>query len=228
MRIMFLIALLAVGPVTADDLPKKSAIVQPIPELKLTNGTVFRNVTIIRYDKESVVLKSNAGLGPIGYNMIAEPVRSQMIAERDSAFIVLEEKARDDAAAEAKQQADAAKEAAKPIAYKGEIFIATKGGANVKLGDVTITAYSHKKDGDAAEFDLDSPPLATAQSDSEGRFVFQLIQRDLPALIIVRGSRLVFRNREFYEWRVSTAAFENPERVILSNSNLYGMTTRGE
>lgn len=83
-RLLLLLATLAAHAAFAAQ--DQSAIVQPIPELKLTNGATFRNVTIVRYEKERVVLKSSSGVGPLGYNMIPEPLRSRMITERDGAL----------------------------------------------------------------------------------------------------------------------------------------------
>jgi hypothetical protein len=59
------------------------ASAKEIPELKLTNGKVFRNITIMRYDAATVTLKSEAGTGPIPYSMIPEPYRAQMMKIRD-------------------------------------------------------------------------------------------------------------------------------------------------
>lgn len=76
---MRFLLLLAFAWLTASAAEDKPAIPQPIPELKLTNGTVFRNVTIVRYDADLVVLKSAAGTGPISYAMIPEPLRNTML-----------------------------------------------------------------------------------------------------------------------------------------------------
>lgn len=85
---------------------KKPAFVQPIAEMKLTNGTVFRNVTVVRYTRETVVLKSSAGLGPLAYTLIPEPLRSQMIAER--AVVLAAKSAADKGSAVANAKKEAA------------------------------------------------------------------------------------------------------------------------
>jgi|ERR1035437_8794231 hypothetical protein len=70
---------------TPKDEPKP-AFTQPIAEIKLSNGAVFRNVTIVRYERERVVLKTSGGIGNILYSYIPEPLRAQMLVERDAAL----------------------------------------------------------------------------------------------------------------------------------------------
>lgn len=90
-----LLALLLVAAATAAEKAPDSELVFPLPELRLVNGTVFRNVSVIRYEAERVVLKSSAGVGPLSYTMIAEPLRAKFQAAKTTAL--------------AKAQADAAK-----------------------------------------------------------------------------------------------------------------------
>lgn len=77
-----------------------------IPELKLTNGKIFYEVVVLRYDHDKVMLRSKTGIGPISYQMISEPARSEFIAARDLAIST--KKKKEDAA----QKAIADKEAA--------------------------------------------------------------------------------------------------------------------
>lgn len=80
-----LILLLIIATSAANGQDRDSGgIKQPIAELKLTNGVVFKNVTIVRYESERVVLKSSAGVGGISYSMIPEPLRREMLAERNA------------------------------------------------------------------------------------------------------------------------------------------------
>lgn len=85
---------------------KKPILIQPIPELKLTSGTVFKNVIVVRYEKERVVLKSSAGVAPLAYSYIPEPTRALMIAERDVA-LAAGQKAEREARVTATERADA-------------------------------------------------------------------------------------------------------------------------
>lgn len=211
----FLFGLLALASVgfAADD-TTKLRIVQPISELKLTNGTVFRNVTIIRYEKEKVVLKSSSGLGPLPYSYIPEPLRAQMKAERDT-----------EAAARAKTEAAAAAAKAdalnKPVVHKGEIFVVTRGRVNVKLGASSVTVYPLDEARNALKFKTAMPePLVSTTTDSEGRFAFSLNGNRLPALIHVVESRRAGTVWETYVWDVATDSFGDPSTIILSNANM--------
>jgi len=65
---------------------EKKEITFPIAEMKLTNGRVWKNVTVIRYEKESVVVKSSAGVGPIPYNYVSEPLRGFLLTEREASL----------------------------------------------------------------------------------------------------------------------------------------------
>lgn len=87
-RLSLLIALLGFfswSPAAEKKTEERDELAAPIPELRLTNGTVFRQVTVVRYETERVVLKSSAGVGGISYQMIPEPLRSKMLAARDQA-----------------------------------------------------------------------------------------------------------------------------------------------
>lgn len=54
-----------------------------ISELTLTNGKVFKNVSVVRYEAANVVLKSASGTGAVSYDMIPEPYRADMLKRRD-------------------------------------------------------------------------------------------------------------------------------------------------
>jgi hypothetical protein len=79
--LLFVMAL--IGSALAAEKAKEE-LVFPIAEMKLTNGRVWKNVTVVRYDKDTVVLKSAAGVGPLSYSLIPEPTRGLMLAERNN------------------------------------------------------------------------------------------------------------------------------------------------
>lgn len=184
---------------------------QPIATLRLTNGTVLRNVSVVRYDKERVVLRSSGGLGPIAYSYIPEPVRSQMLALRDA-----ELKRR---AAEAESKAA---DSAKPLDITGEVFVVTRGRDNVRLGDTAIVAYPLNAARSALEFSrpVMPAPVASTRTDADGGFRFKLRREDLPVLITAEASRLVGRTTERYIWRVSSEDAPDLNHVVLTNSNM--------
>lgn len=113
LRLLLLFPLMTATAFAAED-ERKPAFEQPIPEVRLTNGTVFRNVSVVRYDATTVSLKSHIGVGSIAYSMIPEPLRTQMLAERDAAKVAKAKQQRKDAAAlaEAEKSARMAKERA--------------------------------------------------------------------------------------------------------------------
>ena len=89
----------------------KEELVLPIAEMKLTNGRLWKNVTVVRYERENVVLKSSAGIGPIPYSYIPEPTRGLMLAERDKVLKSAEQTRQATALAEAKFREDQTKKA---------------------------------------------------------------------------------------------------------------------
>lgn len=57
----------------------------PLPtEVKLASGSVLRNVTVLSWRKDAVVLKHAGGADPVRYNHIAEPHRGLFEARRDA------------------------------------------------------------------------------------------------------------------------------------------------
>lgn len=100
-----------IGTVIGAETPKekekaKEELVFPIAEMKLTNGRVWKNVTVVRYEKTNVLLKSSAGIGPLLYSYVPEPTRGLMIAARDESLKVAEQTRAATAMAENKQRAD--------------------------------------------------------------------------------------------------------------------------
>ncbi len=89
----------------------KEELVLPIAEMKLTNGRVWKNVSVVRYEKENVVLKSSAGIGPLPYTYVKEPTRGLMLAERDKVLKSAEQTRQATALAEAKFREDQNKKA---------------------------------------------------------------------------------------------------------------------
>ena len=81
-RLILALVLFAASAFAADEKKEEPKLQFPIAELRLTNGATFRNVTVVRYEKDRVVLKSTGGVGSLAYSMIPEPTRSLMLAAR--------------------------------------------------------------------------------------------------------------------------------------------------
>ena len=111
-----------------------AAIAADFPtELKLTNGATLRNVSVVRWEKERVILKHAGGIDPVRYDHIVAEQRAIVLAVRDAAAL-----------AAANQPAQAA-QAPGPKTRKitGEVFL-TGGesqGVRVKFAGLKIAAY---------------------------------------------------------------------------------------
>lgn len=95
-------------------------------EIKMTSGTVLRNISVVRWASDHVVLKHANGVDPIRFAYIAEPYRSQVIAFRDAA------KSAPPATATA---------AGRESVIKGQVFITTRGAGSYKFGSTEVIAY---------------------------------------------------------------------------------------
>ncbi len=214
MRFLFLALFVPAFACAANDSAKeKSVITQPIAELKLTNGAVFRNVSIVRYEREMVVLKISGSNAPFQYRYIPEPLRTQMFAERDAEL--------------AKP-----KPAAVPIipgvekssrAYEGQAFVVTRGAGNYKLGDMAVYAFpksvwyeAESTVGGTMNF---GRPLARAKTDAEGKFKLQLPTEE-DFFIFAQASRLAGSSAEYYQWTVKSSELKDRSNVLLTNSNM--------
>ncbi len=62
---------------------EKPAPVMPT-EVTLTTGRVLRNVKVIRWEKDRVVLKHSGGADPIAFSLVTEPLRSQLAVIREA------------------------------------------------------------------------------------------------------------------------------------------------
>jgi hypothetical protein len=198
----------------------------PLPELKLTNGTVFRNVTVVRYDRETVTLKSNAGTGPIRYAMLPEPIRVKFIAERDAALMIAAEKA--------------VPPPAKPRTLTGQVYVTTRGAGAYKFSEVTVTAYPkvnyeqisglvrvrttvstpelYKVAAWKKEL-ADVKPIATATTDADGRFTLTLPADASQVFLFGTTTRLLATGRtELNLWSIPVP--DDAATFDLNSSNL--------
>jgi len=113
----------------------------------------------------------------------------------------------------------------------GSIFIVTEGAQNIKLGLVTVLVLD-EQEVKASVTNIDTPgmtsayfdnlptPLATAKSDSDGRFSIPML-REGHYIIAARGRRRLGDQVEDYFWmlRVSLGG-KATGQVMLSNDNL--------
>ncbi len=120
----------------------------------------------------------------------------------------------------------------------GEIFIATRGGQNFKLGAVKVSAIPLVKTEDyiagrkvadadknktSAWYFRDLPPsVAQTTTDSEGKFVLSVPTGEYA--IAATASRDIVGETETYHWLVKVNVNKEKQTVTLSNVNL---TTSG-
>lgn len=222
MRAFLLILALAAAVHAEPAAVRTPTFNQPIPELRLTNGTVFRNVSVVRYDRERVILKSSAGIGPLLYSYIPEPLRSQMLAERDALR---------SSGSSAAAKADVAQPMPTVRTIVGEAFIS--GGVSqairVKFAGLHVTAYPL----DAAKSALEAsgfrpqmpPPLAQTDANAEGAWSLD-VPADVPFLLCAKATHrsLIGSNYTDFEWRIPSTEL-NGNSVMLTEKNALPLST---
>lgn len=179
-------------------------------ELHLTNGAVLKNVSLIRWENDRVVLKHTGGTAGIFFRHIAEPDRAATLAAKE--------------AAGTPDPALAAATPGKTKAFRGQVFVATMGGKNYKLGDVKVMAFEGNV---LSQFETNAntvalpKPLAAAVTDADGRWSLS-VPAEIPVFFFAEGGRIVGRNAENYQWRVPEKTIADRESVLLSNANMAG------
>lgn len=208
-RLLCLISLFVGRQLFADTSPTPTPT--PVPEMPdtitLTNGAVLHDVSVIRWNSDSVVLKHTGGADTIRFVYIAEPDRTTVLAVR----------------AEARKAAKAAaKDDAVPVqTIKGQVFISSQGGVSYKLGDVTVYLL---RIGDLTLFNTSeksirlSTPAGSAVTDADGYFTLTAPD-DGEYFVYAKASRRVGEQTERYEWRQPLADVDK-QHVQLSVTNL--------
>lgn len=196
-------------PLFADDAPAPAPAPTPTPvptmpaSIKLTNGVTLRNVSVVRWMRESVTLKHAGGADTIYYSYIAEPDRTTVLAVRDDAI--------------KNHKTDLS---AKPVdnSVKGMIMISGAGG-EVPLGGVKVYAVPM----DALGL-LSSPvtrirlpkPLASGVTGADGQFSM-VVPAGSDYFIFAKAQRMVGQNWEHYEWRVPISQVGDKQSVTLTS-----------
>lgn len=233
--LLFCTAIIAAA---AED--KKDASVMPT-EITLTNGAVLRDVSVVRWDSDYVVLRHVGGVDPIRFENIADPKPEMIRAIRAAALT----------AAESKPATAATR------MINGQVFIVTRSGENVKMGDIRIrfiaaeemqpflaSLSSLSSDYEAAAKEADSASneitrravlsqadahvfeafnnapkeIAVTTTDAEGRFSVTLPSgRDF--YVLARNTRVAGTLLEWYVW----CRFLKPDEssIVLSNGDLW-------
>jgi hypothetical protein len=171
--------------------------------ITLTNGAVLHNVSVIRWNNDSVTLKHAGGADNVRFVNIAEPDRTAVLAVR----------------AEARKANKDAVQSTRTV--KGQVFVASQGGISYKLGDVAVYLV---RIGDLTLFNTQekhirlATPAASAVTDADGFFRLNAPD-DGEYFVFVKASRRVGEEIEEYEWRQPLADVDK-QHVQLSVTNL--------
>lgn len=218
MKKLFIYLAVVIGMLGAEE-------AKPTPEMPseitLTSGRVLRNVKVIRWERERVVLKHSAGADPIAFTLIKSIPLEQLHAMQDAAI-----NAAGRAAAETRKKQAADKVASEIKRYEGQIFIVTKGAGSYKMAGTIFRVYYKPVSDIRDTFKWSSfPPKADdiGTTDSEGRFSFEAPPSG-PITIVAKDQRLVGANPQYnnerYLWIVSVDEMKDRFHPILSNSNM--------
>lgn len=201
-------------------------------EVTLTTGRVLRNVQVVRWETNRVVLKYSGGVDPIAFSLFKSPTPEQLPAIRESD---LEKKA-----------ATTTKATAEPRKIGGQVFVTTRGAGSYKFSGARVYAFSPEAIESAKQrfsgrlpagfrlrsseeqaviaantwVDLlgDETSLASTTTDADGNFVLALKPGQNTWLFCTAG-RLVGSTKEQNTWLAPLPA--ESDRLDLSNRNLW-------
>jgi len=177
------------------------------PNITLTNHTVLHNVSVVRWQKESVTLKHTGGADTIYYNYIAEPDRTTVLAVRDDAI-----------------KNGKANPSAKPVdnSVRGTIAVAAEDGSEVQLSGIRV--YAVRLDA----LDLLSSnvtkvrlpkPLASTVTGADGQFSM-VVPPGEEFFIFAKAEKLIGQSWQHYEWRVPISQVGDRQSVTLSGAGV--------
>jgi|CZKI01.1.fsa_nt_gi hypothetical protein len=198
--------LLADAPASAPT-PTPTPVPTMPPNIKLTNGAVLHNVSVVRWLRESVTLRHTGGADTIYYNYIAEPDRTTVLAVRDDAI--------------KNGKADLSPKRASNL-VKGTVSVSSDEGADIPLSGVTVYAVPidalNMLSTNATRLRLPKP-LATAVTGPEGQF-----SMTVPAgedfFIFAKATKFVGQGWQHYEWRVPISQVADRQSLTLSGAGV--------
>lgn len=194
MRRIFLLLLALASTSWAEQ-----TVITKLPtDVTLTSGAIIRRISVVRWEKDYVVLKHQGGTDPIHF--------SHMAPESRTAFEAY------------KQQSE------KPRKYTGSAFIVTQGDGNYKLGNLLIVIVPGTKNilrMPLRGFDENHLPEGSVftRSDADGKFSF-VWSNGSEFTLCAFGTRSTGLSREYYKWMIQRQDLKDPENIQLSNHNL--------
>ncbi len=195
---------------------------QPVmpDEVTLITGRVLRKVTVVRWEKDRVVLKHAGGADPIPFSMFKSPSPGELPAMRTAW-----ESATAAATAETKAKQKAADlDAKRPTEYSGEMFMGAPGPDSFKLAGMPVFALPPEAlkvfatpAASAAKYDLPAP-LAQTTTDAAGRFTLTL-PANQKFVIFAQSRRRAGGRVDESEWRLPSDQIADPHNIQLSSAN---------
>lgn len=186
--ILFLFAALASSTLRAGD-------EYPIPEMPtqivLTSGRVLKDVTVIRWEKNRVLIRWAGGKEPIPFSIFKSP--SQAEVERMSRGL-------EDYSGE----------------ISGQIYLVTNGAGSYKFANAEVYLTPLGADGKPSRSKDSS---IYARTDADGRFVIKKAASG-PFILRCTARRMVGGSTQFYHWNLIARELRDPKNVVMSNSNI--------
>jgi hypothetical protein len=232
MKVLLLLILGTTSAFAAD----AAAVRAMMPsEVTLTTGRVLRNVQVVRWETNRVVLKYSGGVDPIAFSLFKSPTPDQLPAIRESD---LEKKA-----------STTTKASVEPRTIAGQVFVTTRGAGSYKFSGAHVYAFSPEAIESArqrfsgrlpAGFRMrssqeqavivantwavllgDETSLADTTTDADGNFILALKPSQNAWLFCIAG-RLVGSTNEQNTWLAPLPV--DSDRLDLSNRNLWTWT----
>jgi hypothetical protein len=211
MRNLFLFVLTASWLFAADT----EALPPQMPaQVTLTSGRVLQKVTVLRWEKDRVVLKHAGGADPVPFAMFKSPAPDELPAIRaawEAGAVVAD--------IHAKQSAAIASKAS--VAYSGELFLGVVGSEVFKLANVRIYVLPAEAlkvfATETGNYALPKP-LAQTATDANGHFSFA-VPADQKFIIFAQHQRRVSGRVDSYEWRLPSSQIADPQHVMIGNES---------
>lgn len=227
---------LALSVQGADPTPEADAPPPPVPsDVQLRNGATLHKVSVVRWEKDRVVLKHAGGADPIRYVDIADSQKAAIMArgryEIAQAIAQKTAGANPGPAQMAPSGAGANVNPNDPIVYQGKVFLPTvnrnqtNGGRPAegvyKFSGATVYAFPIEAipafKGTAESVDLPHP-LATATTNDEGVFTIT-VPPGVPHFLYCQAQRPVPNGTENCAWAAMPKDLKNPAEVVMTTPN---------
>jgi hypothetical protein len=162
-----------------------------LPEnITLKSGAILRRVSVVRWEKDRVVLKHAGGVDPVPFSIISPADLERVLAVK------------------------ADKE--KPRKITGTVYVTTRGAGAYKFANADVIAYPQEALGDAQRPEIlhTWPALAGARTDANGQFSIT-VPNSKPAFLFCITRRSIGDRTETNIWAVKI----NNDVVDLSEQN---------